>query len=346
MTTYDASWAAAEEAKRRWMAENGMFREEDEHSSCGVGLVVALNGQPSRKVVENGINALKAVWQVPTPGEVEVRRAKNNEILTDNSYARPGALIYVVPDSDRVQRKYSQKQILHIANFSQNGITGMSQISLYKENAGIALAQQNYVGQFYDGGIVPPGLLSIDGRLGDNLENYTRAVQEQWSKLGREGKVAVLEEGTQYKQLSMSMADAETISSREFQGREFCGFLGVPPHMVGIPVSTSYNSLEAENEGFKGRCILPLGERIVKSLTNSLLTDEEKSSGLRILFDYDYLLRADAKSRATYYRKMLETGMTPNSIMKRENLPPIEGGDQSYVPANLIPIGQADTEEI
>ncbi|WP_284260710.1 glutamate synthase large subunit [Roseicyclus amphidinii] len=62
MTTYDATWAAAEEAKRRWMAENGMFREEDEHSSCGVGLVVALDGEASRKVVENGINALKAVW--------------------------------------------------------------------------------------------------------------------------------------------------------------------------------------------------------------------------------------------------------------------------------------------
>ncbi|MGL6209158.1 MAG: glutamate synthase central domain-containing protein, partial [Paracoccaceae bacterium] len=37
-------------------------REEDEHSSCGVGLVVAISGKPSRKVVENGIAALKAVW--------------------------------------------------------------------------------------------------------------------------------------------------------------------------------------------------------------------------------------------------------------------------------------------
>ncbi|MBF9045659.1 glutamate synthase large subunit [Rhodobacterales bacterium LSUCC0031] len=62
MTKFDANWAAAEEAKRQWMAENGMFREEDEHSSCGVGLVVSIDGKPSRQVVENGINALKAVW--------------------------------------------------------------------------------------------------------------------------------------------------------------------------------------------------------------------------------------------------------------------------------------------
>jgi hypothetical protein len=45
-----------------WLAENGLYKAEDEHSSCGVGLVVSINGKPARKVVENGINALKAVW--------------------------------------------------------------------------------------------------------------------------------------------------------------------------------------------------------------------------------------------------------------------------------------------
>ncbi len=62
MTTYDANWAAAEEAKRKWMAENGLYSEEEEHSSCGVGLVVSIDGKPSRKVVANGISALKAIW--------------------------------------------------------------------------------------------------------------------------------------------------------------------------------------------------------------------------------------------------------------------------------------------
>ncbi|SNX72359.1 glutamate synthase (NADPH) large subunit [Cereibacter ovatus] len=62
MTTYDEAWVKAEEAKRAWLAENGLYRDEDEHSSCGVGLVVSISGKPSRKVVENGISALKAVW--------------------------------------------------------------------------------------------------------------------------------------------------------------------------------------------------------------------------------------------------------------------------------------------
>ena len=62
MTKMDLNWKAEEEAKRNWLAENGMYSEEEEHSSCGVGLVVSVNGKPSRKVVEAGIDALKAIW--------------------------------------------------------------------------------------------------------------------------------------------------------------------------------------------------------------------------------------------------------------------------------------------
>ena len=62
MTKYDENWAAREETKRKWMAENGLYSEAEEHSSCGVGLVVSINGKKSRKVVEAGIDALKAIW--------------------------------------------------------------------------------------------------------------------------------------------------------------------------------------------------------------------------------------------------------------------------------------------
>ncbi|MEX0371122.1 MAG: glutamate synthase large subunit, partial [Tateyamaria sp.] len=62
MTKYDADWVRREEAKRTFMAENGLYSEAEEHSSCGVGLVVSVDGSKSRTVVENGIKALKAIW--------------------------------------------------------------------------------------------------------------------------------------------------------------------------------------------------------------------------------------------------------------------------------------------
>ncbi|WP_457646471.1 glutamate synthase large subunit [Profundibacter sp.] len=62
MTNYDVNWAREQQDRREWLAENGMYSEAEEHSSCGVGLVVSVDGKASRKVVENGIAALKAVW--------------------------------------------------------------------------------------------------------------------------------------------------------------------------------------------------------------------------------------------------------------------------------------------
>ena len=56
------NWKAKEEAKRAFLSNQGMYTEEEEHSSCGVGLVVSIEGKKSRKVVDNGIAALRAVW--------------------------------------------------------------------------------------------------------------------------------------------------------------------------------------------------------------------------------------------------------------------------------------------
>ena len=62
MDPISESWMA-EEARRRADAETrGLYRSADERDSCGVGFVASVDGKRSRRVVENGIEALKAVW--------------------------------------------------------------------------------------------------------------------------------------------------------------------------------------------------------------------------------------------------------------------------------------------
>jgi len=40
----------------------GVYNSTNEHDSCGVGLVAAIDGRAKRSIVEAGITALKAVW--------------------------------------------------------------------------------------------------------------------------------------------------------------------------------------------------------------------------------------------------------------------------------------------
>ena len=44
------------------LKKNNVYSESQEHDACGVGLVASTEGKKSRKVVEYGIEALKAVW--------------------------------------------------------------------------------------------------------------------------------------------------------------------------------------------------------------------------------------------------------------------------------------------
>ena len=48
------------EAKR--LERDGMYDPADEHASCGVGMIAAIDGKPTRRVVEAGIEALKKIW--------------------------------------------------------------------------------------------------------------------------------------------------------------------------------------------------------------------------------------------------------------------------------------------
>ena len=50
------------DSERIRLASEGMYRPEFESDACGVGLVAATDGTPSRRVVQSAIDALKAVW--------------------------------------------------------------------------------------------------------------------------------------------------------------------------------------------------------------------------------------------------------------------------------------------
>ena len=44
------------------LENNHVYSKDMEHDACGVGLVASTEGKKLRKIVEYGIEALKAVW--------------------------------------------------------------------------------------------------------------------------------------------------------------------------------------------------------------------------------------------------------------------------------------------
>ena len=50
------------EKNKKVLKDNFLYDESMEHDACGVGVVATTDGKKSRKIVELGIDALKAIW--------------------------------------------------------------------------------------------------------------------------------------------------------------------------------------------------------------------------------------------------------------------------------------------
>ena len=47
---------------KKLLSETYNYNQNMEHDACGVGMVATTDGKKSRKIVEYGIEALKAIW--------------------------------------------------------------------------------------------------------------------------------------------------------------------------------------------------------------------------------------------------------------------------------------------
>ena len=47
---------------KKILIDNNIYHPSMEHDACGVGMIASTNGKKYRKIVDYGIEALKAIW--------------------------------------------------------------------------------------------------------------------------------------------------------------------------------------------------------------------------------------------------------------------------------------------
>jgi len=276
--------------------------------------------------------AVQELWQLPDPGGVRVRRA-GNELVYE----------YKVEGETRVRRR---DEIFHIPGFGFNGIQGMSMIGLAREAIGMGLAAEKFGSRFYGAGTHPGGMVSmpIEAEMDeDEQKKYIELIKSQSAGIGKSHELMILFNGEKYQPFTMPLNDAQFLESRDHQKIEICGMFHVPPHKIAIHGQNSnYNNLEQENSSYVDSCLMHWLVRWESAINLQLLSEKERRSGLFFEFLVEGLLRGDSAARADYYNKMFQVGsITPNQIRAKENMNPIEGGDQSFVMLNLVPLDQA-----
>lgn len=231
-----------------------------------------------------------------------------------------------------------QRDMFHLRGPSVDGYRALEGIRLAREAIGLSLATEEAHARLHQNGIQPSGLYSVDGTL--TKEQYERISQHLQERFAGENarRVMVLDRAARWQSLAMTGVDAQHLETRRFQIEEVCRAFRVMPIMVGYSdKAATYASAEQMFLAHVVHSLMPWVRRWETVAARDLLTEKETDAGLYFDLSVRGLLRGDAKTRADYYQKAVQSGwMTRNEVRIEEEMNPLDGLDQPLTPSNMM----------
>ena len=240
--------------------------------------------------------------------------------------------------------------ILYIPDILRPGpVRGVSRVTALKENFGLALALEKFAATFFGSGTNLAGVIEFPGNLtqeqADNLRSGFDSRHSGWSRSNRTG---VLSGGAQFKPTMVSPEQSSLIESRRFAVEDVARAFNIPPHLLGLPGTMAYASVEENNRAFLTSTIQPMVAKI-ESAISPLMRRSPGGENAYVKFNMDALLRANIQARTAAYSSGLQAGyLTINDVRRLEDLLPVEdeAANQVRVPlANVTITDQSLTAE-
>jgi HK97 family phage portal protein len=244
------------------------------------------------------------------------------------------SLVYKVSMPDGTVAELKPEQVLHVRNFSIDGINGLSPISA-SQVIGRNMLAQRYQSAFLRNGarpsmafVTPPGVKYTD----EAKARLRESAEKLYSGEENVGKIMFLFDGMEPKELSVTPQDAQILEQTKAGTAEIGSMYGVPLYFLNQGDTPTFASAESFNRNFVDYGIGPLCVRFQDAIKFSLL---QKDRGVTVKFNLDALLMGDSLARINYIRTAIFAGvMTPNEGRAKLNLSSKPGGDDLIIQSN------------
>lgn len=255
--------------------------------------------------------------------------------LTTPARAADGSLWYRTNLAGR-SAWLSPDQVFHVLGPSLDGITGLNPIQYARQTVGLSLVLERCAAKFFGsganiGGVIeaPPGMPPAAQK--SFLENWTKA----YTSIDGAFKIAAMPPGIKFHPTSVDPEKSQAIQSRVHQIREVARIYHIPPHKLGDLERATFSNIEHQQVEYQQEAIQPWAIRWEQEANRKLLLEAERPL-LELTFNLDSLLRADTAARYGAHNIGLQAGfLTVNEVRRKENLPPVAGGDVLRVPLNM-----------
>jgi HK97 family phage portal protein len=266
---------------------------------------------------------------VLNPAKVEIRKDKI------------GSVVYI---HEGENKPLTKNEVIHIPDVVRPGqIRGISRVIALKDNFGLAIALESYAARFFGQGATTQGLIEFPGNLTpDQAKNLVDGFDARHRGFRKSHKTGVLSGGAKYVQTTMENDRAQFIDSRRMAVEDVARAFNIPPHLLGLPGTNTYSSVEQNNIAFVTHTLRPIVQKLESAFT-PLMANEPGGATAFVKFTLDGLLRGDANSRFSAYSVGLQAGyLTINDIRRLEDLPPVQGGEIIRVPLANVNIDAAE----
>lgn len=246
---------------------------------------------------------------------------------------------------------YDKSQLIHILNYTIDGINGISTLEYAADSLGIAYSNEAHTSNFWKSGGNMSGILRPVAGATMNKTQAAAAKSSLITQLntdlgGTSNSIVVLGDGLEYQPITVSPKDSQLIESRQFNVIEICRFFNVPPSLA-FSESGKFSTAEQQSLDFLNNSLTPLIEKIESEMFRKLyLPSEWNVSELK--FDVENLMRLDAVTKADYYSRLFNIGaLTTNEVREKINANyPVKGGNRSFVQVNLQPTDALISEQV
>jgi HK97 family phage portal protein len=256
-----------------------------------------------------------------------------------------GALQYYVDSSSK---PLTRAEILHIPGLTINGYDGITPIEFAQSALKVGIYQDDYTKKFYENGVLSSGVFKFPNALSDPaFQRLKTDLKDNYAGMKNAGIPMLLEEGGDFKEITMKLTDAQFIETKKFSVEDICRLYRVPLHLVQNLDRATNNNIEHQSLEFIIYTMLPWFKRWEENLNLQLLEPEDRRRNRYFEFKLDALLRGDAKTRAEAYAQGRQWGwLSVNDIRRMENMNDIgPAGDIYLQPMNMIEAGKEQTQE-
>lgn len=217
---------------------------------------------------------------------------------------------------EKYKRRLEFGEVLYGMYATMNGVNPVTPITYNAECIGNAKEMREYNGTLMRNNMMPSGALELTKKL--KSDTARASLRKSWQREygdGNRGNIAILEEGTTFKQISMSAEDSQYLETRQYTKEEICGMFGVNPNQVGdTKQAKGWSTVEQSNQAFNSTTLSPIDVRIEQSIRLCLIPRKEWARSY-VNIDEKQLLRADLKTMTSFYEKMIDkTVWSPDEV--------------------------------